>query len=91
MPKKENKRKPNAMAGMRLNADSSYTIKKIIDAVSNIKGMEFVSTSGTLKNGRRKKDEDAFLRSYTTFIDHEEEKRLNRIAEKRKRNKKRDQ
>ena len=39
---------------VRVNADTSYQIKRAMDAVANEKGMEMMTRSGIKKNNRRR-------------------------------------
>ena len=59
---------------VRVNADTSYQIKRIMDAVANEKGMEMMSRSGIKKNNRRRDENQALLREHATFKDLKFEK-----------------
>ena len=60
---------------IRVNADTSYQIKRIMEVVANEKGLEMISNSGIKKNNRRRKEEEKFLRGHATFRDLKFEKR----------------
>ena len=59
---------------VRVNADTSYQIKRIMDAVANEKGMEMMTRSGIKKNNRRRDEKQPFLREHATFKDLKFEK-----------------
>ena len=59
---------------VRVNADTSYQIKRIMDAVANEKGMEMMTRSGIKKNNRRRDEKQPLLREHATFKDLKFEK-----------------
>ena len=61
---------------VRVNADTSYQIKRIMEIVASEKGLEMISNSGIKKNNRRRKEEEKFLRGHATFRDLKFEKRF---------------
>ena len=54
---------------VRVMADTSYQIKRTMEAVANEKGMELMSSSGIKKNNRRWNEEQPYLREHATFRD----------------------
>ena len=60
---------------VRVMADTSYQIKRIMGAVENEKGLELISRSGIRKNNRRRNEEEPFLREHALFKDLKYEKK----------------
>ena len=74
---------------IRVMADSSYQIKRIIEIVEREKGLEFISSSGILKNNRRWDDSQHYLREHIIVKDLKYDKKIEKEMRKRqeKRNK----
>ena len=75
---------------VRVMADTSYQIKRAMEAIAHEKGMELMSSSGVRRNNRRWDENQPFLREHATFRDLKCEKQ-NGNQKKNSHNKKREQ
>ena len=71
---RKNRRPLSDKVEVRVMADTSYQIKRAMDAVAHEKGMELMSSSGIKRNNRRWNEEQPLLRSHATFKDLKFEK-----------------
>ena len=72
----EKRRRPlSDRVEVRVQADTSYQIKRAMEAVAHEKGMELVSSSGIKRNNRRWNDDQPLLREHATFKDLKCEKK----------------
>ena len=67
---------------VRVTADTSYQIKRALEAVAHEKGLEMMSRSGIKKNNRRRDENQPLLREHATFRDlkfekHDQRKKKN--------------
>ena len=71
---RKNRRPLSDKVEVRVMADTSYQIKRAMDAVAHEKGMELMSSSGIKRNNRRWNEEQPLLRGHATFKDLKFEK-----------------
>ena len=79
---KKNRRPLSDKVEVRVMADTSYQIKRALDAVAHEKGMELMSSSKVMKNNRRWNEEQPLLRGHATYKDlkfekHDQRKKKN--------------
>ncbi len=73
---------PDDQVNVRVQANSSYQIKRAMAVYENDKGLELMTQSGVLKNSGR----GARLRQFATFKDLKYEKNQQRQKERRRNN-----
>ncbi len=76
---KEVSRFPQELINIRVQANSSYQIKRVLEALQNEKGLELMSVSGIKRNC----GEGPKLRQFATFKDLKAEKKKLKKFEKK--------